>query len=204
MNIDLFLEKTAREIDRKLAEAKSEKPRTGPTGPRTPEGKAASSRNALKHGLTSRQVVIKGESQEEFDALLQQVIQDRQPVGALESELTTEIAACAWRLNRARNQEAHLLETDRGLFERVSAPGFERLLRYMGSIERQFHRAIAKLQQLQAERRKLEAQRPAEPAPVQPATTPKPEFVSSATPTTTAAQPAAARTEPAPHASPGL
>lgn len=203
MNFDLFLEKTAREVDRKLAEAKADKPRTGPTGPRTPEGKAASSRNSLKHGLTSRQVVIKGESQEEFDALLHQVIQDREPVGALETELTAEIAACTWRLNRARNQEARLLETERALFERLSAPGFERLLRYMGSIERQLHRTIAKLQQIQAERRKLEAHKPDESASAQPTTTPRTEFVSSAPVKTVAAQLAAARTEPAPHASPG-
>jgi hypothetical protein len=44
------------------------------TGPTTDEGKAASSRNALKHGLLARDIVVAdpafAESREEFDALL--------------------------------------------------------------------------------------------------------------------------------------
>src|SRR6266446_7484017 len=37
------------------------------TGPRTPEGKSKSSKNALKHGLTAVELVLPTESQEEFD-----------------------------------------------------------------------------------------------------------------------------------------
>src|SRR5579864_5435117 len=40
-------------------------------GPITPEGKARSSKNALKHGLTSQFEALSGESQEDFDALLE-------------------------------------------------------------------------------------------------------------------------------------
>jgi hypothetical protein len=72
-------------------------------GPRTEEGKAASSRNSLTHGLTARQAVISGENQSDFDHLHQNLVNDRKPQGELETQLTGEIAACMWRLARARD-----------------------------------------------------------------------------------------------------
>ena len=57
------------------------------TGPRTPEGKAIASQNSLKHGLTARQVVIPGESQEDFDNLLASTAADRKPEGELEIQM---------------------------------------------------------------------------------------------------------------------
>lgn len=73
MNIDRFLAGQSRAIQDQSARAARS------TGPRTPEGKAVSSRNALKHGLTARQIVIKGESQAEFDALLERLTLDANP-----------------------------------------------------------------------------------------------------------------------------
>ncbi|HUS05201.1 MAG TPA: hypothetical protein VMZ52_02825, partial [Bryobacteraceae bacterium] len=40
------------------------------TGPRTPEGIAACNGNALRHGLTSKQIILKGESADDFEALV--------------------------------------------------------------------------------------------------------------------------------------
>jgi hypothetical protein len=56
------------------------------TGPKTPEGKARSSRNAIKHGLLAQQILIDddddpNEKQEDFDQLLQGLIEDYQPSG---------------------------------------------------------------------------------------------------------------------------
>ena len=74
----------------------------GATGPRTPEGKQSSSRNATKHGLTARKTVLPNEDQAEFDKLLASVIEDRKAEGELETQFATEIASCLWRLDRAR------------------------------------------------------------------------------------------------------
>jgi hypothetical protein len=132
------------------------------TGPRTDAGKAISSMNSLKHGLTSRRVVLPGENQADFDHLQNQLLDEHAPVGALETELVAEIAACLWRLQRARRYESTILETSS--FEifvnPTQAKGFETLLRYMGAIERQLNRAIVRLRETQAERRKIAAAQP--------------------------------------------
>jgi hypothetical protein len=132
------------------------------TGPRTDAGKAISSMNSLKHGLTSRKVVLPGEDQADFDRLHNQLLSDHAPVGALETELVAEIAACFWRLQRARRYESTILETSSfELFvSHTQAKGFETLMRYMGAIERQLNRAIVRLRETQAERRKRDTAQP--------------------------------------------
>lgn len=82
---------------------------TEKTGPRTARGKAASSRNATKHGLLAKDVVIPGESSREFDNFIQDLRRDLDPVGAVEEELVEIIANCMWRLRRARRIETSIL-----------------------------------------------------------------------------------------------
>lgn len=61
------------------------------TGPKTSQGKRTVSRNAIKHGILAREVVITAgdgeESQEEFDALIEDLENYYQPVGAIEESL---------------------------------------------------------------------------------------------------------------------
>ena len=79
------------------------------TGPRTEQGKRASSLNALRHGLTSQTVVLPTEDAEAY-ALLQSTIQsDLAPNGIAEEILAQTIADTQWRIERARNMEANLL-----------------------------------------------------------------------------------------------
>jgi hypothetical protein len=76
------------------------------TGPRTEEGKARSSQNSLKHGAFSKSILLPGESQEEFDALLEGLRKDHSPVGETESNLVRGLAEIQWRLDRLRRYEA--------------------------------------------------------------------------------------------------
>jgi hypothetical protein len=79
------------------------------TGPRTAAGKVASSRNALRHGLTAHQVVIEGEDPALFDAVHDRFRREFQPVGPMEDFLVERLAGLAWRLRRVPLFEAALL-----------------------------------------------------------------------------------------------
>jgi len=80
------------------------------TGPKTPEGKAKSAQNATTHGLTASHDVIKGESQEEFDAHKQSFLDVLNPQNAVEDFLADRVASLAWRLNRAGSIERQMLD----------------------------------------------------------------------------------------------
>jgi len=71
------------------------------TGPRTSEGKAAVSQNAVKHGLLTRQDVISSESQADFDLYREQMLAELAPVSPMESMLAERIVTLSWRLKRA-------------------------------------------------------------------------------------------------------
>ena len=79
-------------------------------GPVTPEGKARSSQNARKHGLNSAIVVIEGESQAEFDLLLDSIIASHLPETPEEKDLILELAASRWRIRRCIEMEQALFE----------------------------------------------------------------------------------------------
>jgi hypothetical protein len=68
---------------------------TASTGPRTAEGKSASSRNATTFGLFStRNVVRKGE-EDQYEAFVEAFRQDLAPAGAPEHALAAEITSAA-------------------------------------------------------------------------------------------------------------
>ena len=83
---------------------KDARPRS--TGPRTARGKERSKFNAVKHGLLSKAVLLKGESEAEYLSLLNGFREDRQPQGALENILVENLAACFWRQRRFLQAEA--------------------------------------------------------------------------------------------------
>jgi len=71
------------------------------TGPRTPEGKAVVSQNAVKHGLLAQADVIRGEDREEFELYREELFWELNPLGTMESRLAERIVSLAWRLRRA-------------------------------------------------------------------------------------------------------
>ncbi len=83
------------------------------TGPRTAAGKAVSSANARKHGILSRQLIIEGESAEDFGALLEALLADEAPVGTLECALVERLAIGLWRQRRAVTAESASLHLQR-------------------------------------------------------------------------------------------
>ena len=81
--------------------------------PKTPEGKAISSRNAVKHGLNSNQLfVLQNENPEAWNALLEETIQEFQPETPFEHRIIREIAFTKWRLQRAWHIEQSLMNNE--------------------------------------------------------------------------------------------
>jgi hypothetical protein len=96
------------------------------TGPKTERGKRTISRNAIKHGLLAREVVMTAgdgeESVKEFHALVENLWNCYEPVGVVEEVLVQTIAASLWRkarVIRAENGEIRkqldTLKVDRAL-----------------------------------------------------------------------------------------
>lgn len=78
------------------------------TGPKTPEGKARSSRNAVSLGLFTKHNCVQPEEREEYDNLYDALWQDLNPSGAMEQMFATEIVRGAWSLRRCAIVEATL------------------------------------------------------------------------------------------------
>jgi hypothetical protein len=75
-------------------------------GPKTQAGRAAASRNSLKHGLTSEANVIPGmESEEEWEAHRKGVFESLNPEGHFQEILAGRIANLTWRFNRINRHE---------------------------------------------------------------------------------------------------
>jgi hypothetical protein len=68
------------------------------TGPRTEEGKAKSSRNALKTGLTGRTMILPKDQAEVYELHVLAYADRLAPEGERENELVQSIADCRWRL----------------------------------------------------------------------------------------------------------
>ena len=151
---------------------------TRSTGPRTPAGKARSSANALRHGLTSETlVVIPGEDAGALEALADRMRSTLAPEGELEERLVERVVGLVWRLRRLGTIEAGVIE--RHLLKRAEprmfAPEWERkvaaspvatlgdafgyaadslgtLNRYESGLDRALYAALHELQRLQAAR----------------------------------------------------
>ena len=178
------------------------------TGPKTPAGKARSSRNALRHGLASDQIVLDTESEADFQALLAGYLDHYQPADPIEQTLVEEAAVAAWRLRRIRTLETVLFDyrfvleegfwnpRDRAKFDR-EAPSWahfrqagallhgphgddalERLSRYETRVRRAFYAAITELRRRRAKANPIEAIGRTQPSPAKSITSSQIGFVS--------------------------
>ncbi len=121
----------------------------GPTGPRTPQGKATSSGNSLKHGLASGRIIVPGEDPADFDALLNDLTAEHEPATETEQLLVRQMAQSWWLMQRAiRIQNQAFTET------RVDTQKLALFLRYQTTHERAFYKALNTLIKLQNQRRK--------------------------------------------------
>ena len=149
------------------------------SGPRTIEGKKRVSMNALKSGLTAKTVVLPHESATDYNEIRAALIQDYAPATTQELMLVDQIAAGYWRTIRARRFETEMFDNrlrtrkrelgmdqkpdaakdDEGYAVMLQITGPEELqnyFRYDATISRDYYRAIATLEKMQAARRREE------------------------------------------------
>jgi hypothetical protein len=81
------------------------------TGPKTDAGKAASSQNAVKHGLFAKNDVISGEDLARYEEHRTNIYDEYFPTTPTESVLTQRIASLTWRLMRADRLQATVINT---------------------------------------------------------------------------------------------
>jgi hypothetical protein len=75
-------------------------------GPKTPGGKLASSRNAIKTGAYAVQTLLPGESEQEFRELEQLFIDDFAPFGISEAALVHSLTVIIWKKLRLEKLES--------------------------------------------------------------------------------------------------
>ncbi len=122
------------------------------TGPKSINGKLASSRNSLKHGLASGQLIVPGENPAAFDALRRDLLEEHCPANPTEDLLVNQMAQSWWLAQRAIRLQSECFAE--------SAIDEKRLalyLRYGTTHDRAFHKALNTLLRLQKERRKNES-----------------------------------------------
>lgn len=97
-------------------------------GPKTPEGKLASSRNAIKTGAYAVQALLPGENEQEFRELEQLFIDDFAPSGISESALVHSLTVTVWkklRLEKLESRHIHDLLDRFPNSSEFSAVGFD-------------------------------------------------------------------------------
>ena len=80
------------------------------TGPRTPDGKRASSLNASTHGAYAASIVLPGEKLEDYDAMIEAHFLQYNPDSLIARSLVSQMATTLWRLNRMAPAEGSLIQ----------------------------------------------------------------------------------------------
>ncbi len=132
------------------------------TGPRSAEGKARSSMNALKSGIYSKSLTIPGEDPAKLDTLRDEYVQRFCPALPEQRDLVDILVRSTWTLRRFAVAEAQIwsYEMDRAFELDENSPighafcrsdrTLTRLQRMVNSTQRNYRDALKELERLQA------------------------------------------------------
>jgi hypothetical protein len=145
------------------------------TGPRTPEGKAAFSFNALKHGMDAASIFIPGEDPAAYDALAADYHRQFRPESAVEHFHVDTLVRSDWQKRRLQRVEAKLYRTLLAegaipedldvaiLRDSPTAKLLHKVTARIASFERAYFRPLNDLRRIERERRQeAESRRQAE------------------------------------------
>jgi hypothetical protein len=139
----------------------------------SPQGKARSAMNALRHGLTARVVVLPSEDMDAYQAFSKEIVDSLDAQTPVERQFAQTVADNQWRINRVRSIEDGMLGL--GHFEaagnfdcpsseihsamtaarafRNDSKSFVNLSIYEQRLHRSMKDALRQLKELQTERR---------------------------------------------------
>ncbi len=145
------------------------------TGPATHDGKARSSRNAIRHGLRAHEAVLPEEDAGEFNKLIASLEAELQPSTPREAFLVREMASAEWRLRRALRIETggfawavyrfndnrtlprpadrdlgNTVALGTAFFKAADGDPFTKLARYENSLRRAYYKALQTLEKLRS------------------------------------------------------
>jgi hypothetical protein len=113
-----------------------EAPRRRGGGPKTPEGKERSKRNALRHGLSGDGTVLPEDLEAEYRAERARLVAELRPANSAERRLVERAALAGVRLDRCRAMEnAAVARRLREARRRFDERGAEELARWAGRLE---------------------------------------------------------------------
>src|SRR2546426_4066794 len=129
------------------------------TGPRTQEGKAASSHNATADGFFAADPVLPTEDRNQFTTLHEHYKSDFEPTTAHEEFLVSQMAGARWKLDRVERIEVAMFAAldspgdpvaadariAQAMLEKDFARGLARLERARTILERTYHRSVREL-----------------------------------------------------------
>ena len=149
------------------------------TGPRTATGRKRSAKNAIKHGLLSKETLLFDENKDLFQKFAAGIRNDIKPRTPVEAFLVDALISAGWRWRRAIRAEQGLMESfvanawaeklndgttseEEGAADKprilgeafdagAHSPGLALLMRYESRHQRAFHRILNELQQYRSQ-----------------------------------------------------
>ena len=142
-------------------------------GPKTPEGKANASRNALRHGLTAKGTLLTNENPAVYQDHARAYYDKFEPADNVEANFVDEMIVSHWRQRRAWSYEAALIDLEMDRMTKEIEEKYDKidhaarcalafksladtsralplLLRYETNHRRAFQKALANLLQVRA------------------------------------------------------
>ena len=119
------------------------------TGPRTDEGKSASSQNNRQHGLSTANIIVSAEERPFFDQMESELRDEIVPAGPLEDFAFQRLVTASWQIEKCRQKEASLRALE--LTEQNEA-NLEKVHRYYQRWEGSYNSALRQIRMLQTDR----------------------------------------------------
>lgn len=139
------------------------------TGPKTNNGKAIVSKNAIQHGILCKSIVLEDESQREFEGIKKAFHEQFKPVGFLEVLFTERVLSAIWRISRISRIEATIIDDAAtspfiknklsNAFGGYAGKKLDLMCRYETSLEKILFKSLNELRSLQFSRQSLENQK---------------------------------------------